>query len=168
MARRTSQEEFAALVERARRTVPDLAVTTDVIAGFPGETGAEFEDSLAFVEAMDFAGLHVFRYSPREGTAAAAMSGQVDPAVAKERSRRLHRLGERQERAFRRRHLGRQMEVLWETAEPVAEGRRWSGYTGNYLRVVTDAPEGVDLTNVVGPVRLEGEVPGALRGEIPG
>lgn len=166
MARRTSQRGFASLVEAARRRVPDLAVTTDVIAGFPGETEAEFEESLEFVEAMDFAGLHVFRYSPRQGTAAARMPGQVDPAVAKERSRRVHALGERQERAFRCRHVGREMEVLWETAEPVGGALRWSGLTGNYIRVVAETPAQVDLANVVSRARLVDQVPGALVGEV--
>src|SRR5690606_37086061 len=71
MARRTTQAKFRALLEAARKRIPDLALSTDVIAGFPGETDAEFETSFAYVREMDFMKLHVFRYSKRPGTAAA-------------------------------------------------------------------------------------------------
>ncbi len=89
MARRTSQASFRALVESARAQIPELGISTDLIIGFPGETEAEFESSLAFVREMDFMKLHVFRYSPRAGTAAARMPGQVQDRVKKERSQRL-------------------------------------------------------------------------------
>ena len=89
MARRTTQAKFRALVEAAREQIPDLAVSTDVIAGFPGETDDEFETSLAFVREMDFMKLHVFRYSKRPGTAAARMPGHVSEEVKKARSARL-------------------------------------------------------------------------------
>jgi threonylcarbamoyladenosine tRNA methylthiotransferase MtaB len=92
MARRTSQVEFTRLVEAARLFIPDVSITTDIIVGFPGETEAEFVESLAFVEAMAFARLHIFRYSPREGTVAARMKGQVPPPVMQERSQRMHAL----------------------------------------------------------------------------
>ncbi len=166
MARRTTTVGFAGLVAAARAAVPDLSVTTDVIVGFPGETEAEFAESLAFVEAMAFAKLHVFRYSPRRGTAAASMPGQVPPDVAAGRSRRMHELGARLERAFRRRFLGRTMSVLWETGKPDGEGDNllWSGLTDNYLRV--SAPGGPGLRNVVTPVRLVADTSGGLLGQI--
>ncbi len=164
MARRTDQASFARLVEEARRAIPELAVTTDVIVGFPGETAAEFEHSIAFVERLQFAGLHVFRYSPRAGTAAATMPDQVAPATAQERSRAMHALGSDMESHFRRRYVGTSHSVLWETAEPREGLVRWSGLTGNYLRVVTDTPEDVDLENRVTQTTLCADTPGAMLG----
>ncbi len=165
MARRTDTAAFGKLVELARKAHPDMAVTTDVMAGFPGESEAEFEESLAFVETVAFARLHVFRYSVRPGTPAASLPGRIPGPVAAERSRRFHELGARLERAFRSRHLGRTMEVLWEESEPHGAALRWSGLTGNYLRVVTDTPEGTDLANRVTAVRLREILPGAILGE---
>jgi len=167
MARRTDTAAFARLVELAREAHPDMAVTTDVMAGFPGETDAEFEESLTFVEAMGFARLHVFRYSARPGTPAATMPAQVPGAVASERSRRFHKLGARLERSFQSRFLGRTMEVLWEEAEPHGALLRWSGLTGNYLRVVTDTAEDIDLANQTTEVILSEALPGAIRAERP-
>jgi threonylcarbamoyladenosine tRNA methylthiotransferase MtaB len=166
MARRTNTAGFAGLVAAARAAIPDLLVTTDVIVGFPDETEAEFAESLAFVEAMAFAKLHIFRYSPREGTAAALMPDQVPPDVAAGRMRQMHELGTRLERASRRRFLGRTMDVLWETSEPNGEDNDllWSGLTDNYLRV--SAPGGPGLRNVVTPVQLVAETPGGLMGTI--
>ena len=83
---------FRSVVVRAREALPDLALGTDLIVGFPGETDADFEESLAFCREMDFAKMHVFRYSRRPGTPAAAAGGQVDPRVMAERSRRMRRL----------------------------------------------------------------------------
>jgi len=164
MARRTVVAGFAELVRTARAAIPDLSVTTDIIVGFPGETEAEFAASLAFVEAMAFAKLHVFRYSRRAGTAAALMPGQVPGQVVAERSRQMHALGDKLERAFRGRFLGRTMDVLWETDEPNGSGLLWSGLTDNYLRV--SAPGGPGLRNVVTPVRLLADTPGGLAGEM--
>ena len=87
MARKTTPDDFARLVETARRLIPDVAITTDLIAGFPGEDEAEFAESLAFVQAMQLAGGHVFTYSARPGTAAARMAPQVPHADRKERGR---------------------------------------------------------------------------------
>ncbi len=167
MARRTDTAAFAKLVELARTAHPDMAVTTDVMAGFPGETEAEFEASLAFVEAMGFARLHVFRYSVRPGTPAATMPGQVPGPVAAERSRRFHKLGARLERAFQSRFLGRTMEVLWEESEPHGAVHRWSGLTGNYLRVVMDTAGETDLANRTTEALLTETLPGAIRGVPP-
>ena len=89
MARKTTQASFRTLVHAARAACPDIAITTDLIAGFPGETEAEFVETLAFVDEIAFAGGHVFTYSPRPGTAAAKMPGQVSPPLRRERNARL-------------------------------------------------------------------------------
>lgn len=165
MARRTDQASFRALVNQARAAVPELSITTDIIVGFPGESDMEFEASVAFVEEMEFAKLHVFRYSPREGTAAATMPGRVPPPVAQRRSKRMHGLGAVCEAGFKARFIGRTVPVLWESAEPRPECVRWSGLTGNYIRVVADTGEDIDLANEITETRLISELPGAVLGE---
>jgi threonylcarbamoyladenosine tRNA methylthiotransferase MtaB len=165
MARRTDQASFRTLVRQAREAVPELSITTDIIVGFPGESDMEFETSFSFVEEMEFAKLHVFRYSPREGTAAAMMPGQVLPRIVQERSNRMHALGAVYEADFKARFIGRTVPVLWESAEPRPECVRWSGLTGNYIRVVAETGKDIDLTNKVTETTLVRELPGAVLGE---
>lgn len=164
MARRYTAAEFAALVAAARQAIPDLAVTTDVMVGFPGETEQEFAESLSFVETMELARTHVFPFSPRPGTPAAAMAGQVPPGVREERARAMRSVGAAGEKAFRQQFLGRTLQVLWETARPGPDGRVWSGLTDNYLRVHTTSE--ADLHNKLTQTRLVALVEGGLRGEL--
>jgi threonylcarbamoyladenosine tRNA methylthiotransferase MtaB len=120
---------------------------------------------LVFVRDMDFAKLHIFRYSRREGTPAAAMKGQVSGPVVQERSRQMHVLNAELETAFRRRLVGRAMPVLWESAEPSGLDWQWSGLTNNYARVVTHTAAEVDLRNRVIETRLVGLTPAAVLGQ---
>ena len=136
MGRPINTGEFARLVMAARTAVPDLAVTTDIIVGFPGEDEAAFRASLGFVAAMDFARLHVFPYSSRPGTAASRLPGQVPRDLLQTRARLVRRLGSEQASRFRQRFVGREMTVLWEQRRPDGS---WSGLTGNYLRVIMEA-----------------------------
>lgn len=154
MARKTTPQSFTALLEEARRMIPGVAITTDLIAGFPGETEQDFIQGLDFVRAMDFAGGHVFTYSARGGTTAAHMPGQVPFNLRRERNARLRdALAESAER-YRSRFLGETLEVLWETAHALGpDGWELSGLTDNYLRVEATAPE--PLWNRITPVRLE-------------
>lgn len=153
MARKTSQAAFRELVDAARSAIPDLNLTTDVICGFPGETDAEFDESIAYVEEIGFSRLHVFGYSARPGTAAATMPHQVPKAVRKARVRRMIALGERLGAAYHARFDGRTLPVLWEQVAGADEhGLRWSGYTDNYIRVLGHG--GTSLTNEVTPVQL--------------
>ncbi|MGI2323180.1 MULTISPECIES: tRNA (N(6)-L-threonylcarbamoyladenosine(37)-C(2))-methylthiotransferase MtaB [unclassified Methylococcus] len=149
MARRCKSEEFARLADHARRQVPDINITTDIIVGFPGETEREWEESLQFIETIGFGDIHVFTYSVREGTKAAAMGGHVPAEIKKERSRVLHELALGQKRALLGRFVGREMPVLWENRRDGAD----RGYTPNYLRVAIQTPE-TGLTNRITPVRL--------------
>ena len=165
MARRTTRESFAALVDAARARIPDLALTTDIIVGFPGETEAEFEESLAFVREMGFARLHVFPYSRRAGPAAARMPGQVEPAAVKARKARMLALSGELWQQFQAQYVGRTLDVLWESARGATpEGWVWSGLTGNSLRVLatTRAP----LANPVTPARLTAVGEGGLLAEV--
>lgn len=158
MARKTTPNSFRELVHAARAVMPDAAVTTDVITGFPGETEDEFSETLDFVREMEFSGGHVFSYSPRPGTGAAKMKGQVKPEVRKKRNRILQDVIEESAISYRARFLGQTMSVLWESATEYGEyGWRMEGWTGNYLRVSAIAPsprwnevDFVFLENVVG------------------
>ncbi len=163
MARKTTPAGFVDLVRAARSLVPDVAVTTDLIAGFPGETEAEFAESLEFVQQMQFSGGHVFTYSSRPGTAAARFSGQVPMAVRKARSAQLRQTIEADSLAYQQGFIGHRLEVLWESAIALdADGWELSGLSDNYLRVKAHAPR--SLWNQVTPVTITGLVEGGLEG----
>jgi threonylcarbamoyladenosine tRNA methylthiotransferase MtaB len=160
MNRRYTSTHYCDLVRRAREAIPDLAVTTDVIVGFPGEDEGEFAASAAFVTAMEFARIHVFPFSARPGTAAAAMPGAVPPQTKEERVAQMLGIARQSATAFHRRFLGRTMDVLWESG---AAGS-WSGLTGNYMRV--EAASHQDLHNLILPARLCSLTEDGLYGEL--
>ncbi len=159
MARRCTIDSFRELAAAARDAIPDLVVTTDLIVGFPGESEADFEEGLLFVEEMRFAHAHIFPFSARTGTAAAGFNGQVANTVKKERSRRMHAVVARTGQLERARFLGTTRPVLWEgSGEPLADDLEtllWSGLTDNYLRVTGRAQAGIDLGNQITKVRLD-------------
>jgi threonylcarbamoyladenosine tRNA methylthiotransferase MtaB len=167
MARRTSRGEFSHLVSRVRELIPDVAISTDLMVGFPGETDAELAQSLEFVERMGFSRVHVFRYSIRQGTPAAAMPDQVSPAVSGARAARARDLARRLQNDFHRIFIGRTFPVLWEGFEVVGDRRRWSGLTPNYIRTLLEADEAVDLSNRVTDTVLGAVLPGAMLGSLP-
>ncbi|MCY4411689.1 MAG: tRNA (N(6)-L-threonylcarbamoyladenosine(37)-C(2))-methylthiotransferase MtaB [Caldilineaceae bacterium] len=159
MARRCTVASFRKLVADARATIPDLIITTDLIVGFPGETDADFEEGLHFVEEMRFAHAHIFPFSPRAGTAAASFDGQVPKASKQERSRRMHQVAARTGQLERIRNVGTTRPVLWEGSgqqlTDQADTVLLNGLTDNYLRVMAQAPAGLDLGNKITPVRLD-------------
>jgi threonylcarbamoyladenosine tRNA methylthiotransferase MtaB len=163
MARKTTPNDFARLVAAAREHIPEVAITTDVIAGFPGESESEFNESLAFVSQMNFAGGHVFTYSARPGTAATRMSDQVPSAIRKERNALLREVFEQSATLYQSRFVGKRLAVLWESSSKV-EADRWriSGLTDNNLRVTAQAPR--QLWNQITPVQLTGLGDGGLVG----
>ncbi len=165
MARKTTPVGFAELVTAARRAAPDIAITTDIIAGFPGESDSEFAESLAFVRDQEFAGAHVFSYSSRPGTAAAAMPNQVPHALRKERSGRLRAAVEDSAERYRTSFIGRNVEVLWESTTELGP-TTWvlHGLSGNYLRVKAEAPRA--LQNHISRVRVTDLSSGQLAGQI--
>jgi threonylcarbamoyladenosine tRNA methylthiotransferase MtaB len=164
MSRRYTTGEFSSWVSTARAAVPDLAVTTDVIAGFPGETDAEFAESLAFVENMGFSRVHVFPYSVRTGTPAALMSGRVPAQIKAQRAHALREVASASQRAFSQRFIGRTLDVLWESQRKSGNDTVWSGLTDNYLRVTTRTL--AKLTNTLVPTRLVALSGHDLQGEI--
>ena len=168
MARKTTVRGFAELIDAARHAIKNVSISTDIMVGFPGETDENFDESIATVETLAFSRLHVFRYSRRDGTRAAAMPDQIPGPVAQERSRRLLELGQRLMSDFHQPFLGRRLRVLWEDAEDQGDSLRWSGLTDNYIRVLTRTDSTANLTNEITEVDLEFCVPGAMLGSIPG
>ena len=154
MARKITPASFRKLVEDARRVMPEVAITTDVIAGFPGESESEFKESLDFVQEMAFAGGHAFSYSPRPGTGAARMAAQVEPGVRKERNAMYRAMFERSAKAYREGFIGQCLPVLWESTTRLDDsGWQMEGLTGNYLRVTAQASH--VMWNEISAVRLE-------------
>lgn len=138
MGRSYSTDDYEQAVSRIREAIPDVAITTDVIVGFPGETVEEYAESYRFCQRMAFSNIHVFPYSERTGTSAALMPDKIDDRVKKERSERMLKLAEESARSFNDRFVGHTMMVLWE--QEVQEGT-WAGLTDNYIRVVTRSEE---------------------------
>lgn len=141
MLRKTTPDSFRELVSAARNIMPDVAITTDIIAGFPGETDEEFAETLDFVKEIGFTGGHVFSYSSRPGTGAARMKGQVRPELRKKRNHILQDAIEESAKVYRQRFIGQRMSVLWESVTEYGEyGWQMEGWTGNYLRVSALSP----------------------------
>lgn len=155
MNRKYTTEEYLESVRKLRSVWPDVAITTDIIVGFPGETEEEFKETMAFVEEVGFAQVHLFPYSTREGTVAAKMKDQIAPQVKDERVTRLKQVCDTSRRRFIKSHVGRVVEVLFETIENGVG----TGYTSNYLKV--NIPNLDDMTNTVCQVKIE-----AIEGDI--
>lgn len=131
MNRHYTTDDFAKLIENIRREVPDIAISTDIIVGFPGETDELFQKSMEFAKSMNFAKIHVFPYSKRKGTPAAAMVNQVDENVKKQRVHAMQQMEQQSALAFHTRFLGQEMDVLFEqTHDGYTEG-----LTSNYIKV---------------------------------
>jgi threonylcarbamoyladenosine tRNA methylthiotransferase MtaB len=150
MNRRYSPEDYQKTVKLIRKEVPAVAITTDVIVGFPGETDKEFEESLEFCKQLGFARIHVFSYSPRSGTAAAKMAKQVADKVKKERSRQMLALAEESANNFRESFTGEALDVLWEKQTDDGD---WTGMTGNYIRVYAKSKD--NLRNKKSTIKIQ-------------
>ncbi len=161
MRRRYSATDYQRAVAKVREAMPDTAITTDIMVGFPGESEEEFEQSYRFCQRMGFANIHVFPYSERPGTIAAQMPGKVAEEVKKERSARMLELARESALRFRRQFLGQTMAVLWE--KETAEGV-WSGLTDNYIRVFTKSTQ--KLKNRLMEAKITGWRNGGLWGEL--
>jgi len=137
MRRKYTTAEFAEKIRRIHEAMPGVAITTDVIVGFPGETEEQFENGYRFMEQMKFAEMHVFPYSKRTGTPAARMEDQVDEEVKHERVHKLIDLSERMQAAYGREWVGKVLDVIPEREAKGLEGQGLvSGYTDNYIQVV--------------------------------
>lgn len=156
MNRNYTRESYLSLVRYMRERMPDITVTSDIIVGFPGETEEDFRESYAFAEEIGFAKIHVFPYSPKRGTPAAARKDQLLNAVKSERSHTLIQLSDRMATDFLADAVGTDAEVLYERA--VGEGI-YEGHTTNYMKV--HGRSETDLTNRIAKThitRAEGEM----------
>jgi threonylcarbamoyladenosine tRNA methylthiotransferase MtaB len=159
MNRKYDTERYLESVNLLRAWFGRPGLTADLIEGFPGETEAEFGETLAFLEACAFSAMHIFPYSRRPGTPAASMPGQVPRAVKEARAKRASELAEKMQRDYLESFAGEVLPVLFETEK---EGS-WRGFSPNYLEV---RAAGGDLHNRVLPVRIERAGPGFLTGSI--
>lgn len=154
MNRHYTTEEYYRSVELIRKVYEHPAITTDVIVGFPQETEEEFENTVAFLEKIRFYEMHVFKYSARQGTRAASMSGQLTEKEKTKRSARLLAMEESQSKEYRSFYLGREVEALFEEAKEINGEIYQIGHTPNYVKVALKTSE--DLSNCLKKVRAEG------------
>ncbi len=129
MNRRYTTEQFKEITELLRKAFEDAILTTDIIVGFPGENEEEFEKTYTFLQKINFYKMHVFKYSPRKGTKAAVMPNQIDGNQKEERSRRLIELSNKNEKAYNKKYIGKEVEVLFEEEKHGV----WQGHTKNYI-----------------------------------
>lgn len=134
MARRYSSARYHTIITTAKQLIPGVAISTDIITGFPGESDDDFEQTYQLASTLQFAKAHIFRFSPRQGTAAARMKGQIRDEIKKARSARLLALNDEHSRLFRQQFSGVTTQVL---IEDFKHGY-WEGLTDNYLRVEVD------------------------------
>lgn len=147
MNRKYCIEEFTKATELLRNTFPDVALTTDIIVGFPGETEEEFNTTYEFLKKIKFAKMHVFKYSQREGTVAAKMENQINPKIKDKRSHILIELSNKNENEFMKNMIGKEAEVLFEEKED----KFYKGHTTNYMVVKAN---GKDLENKIINVKI--------------
>ncbi|MGG1311857.1 tRNA (N(6)-L-threonylcarbamoyladenosine(37)-C(2))-methylthiotransferase MtaB [Cohnella laeviribosi] len=142
MRRKYTTEEFADKIARIKQAMPDVAITTDVIVGFPGETDEQFENGYRFMEKIGFAEMHVFPYSKRTGTPAARMEDQVDEEIKHERVHKLIDLSEKMQAEYAHRWVGRELVVIPERSGKAREGSGTvAGHADNYLLVAFEGDE---------------------------
>ena len=151
MNRHYTTDEYNNVVESLRNNIKDVSITTDVIVGFPGETEEEFNTTYKFLEKIKLSKMHIFKYSPREGTKAAEMKEQIDGNVKDERSNKLIELNKILEKEFMNKFIHRRLKVLYEEKVKGKEGF-YEGYTPNYIKVMSNSK-----TNIEGEI-LETEI----------
>jgi threonylcarbamoyladenosine tRNA methylthiotransferase MtaB len=165
MARHNTPEQYRELVHLIRDRMPQTAITTDIIVGFPGESEEEFAESLVFIKEMNFAAGHVFKYSAREGTPASKLPGRINGLVARERSQKVRNALTQSQTEYERQFIGRSLEVLWESASSLDEkGWRLHGLTDNYMSVQTWSD--ARLWNTISAVKILKAEADTLVGEI--
>lgn len=149
MNRKYDTEKYRQAAATLRKYLPEVALTTDIIVGFPGETEEDFQASYAFAREIGFAKIHVFPYSPKKGTPAAARKDQLLNGVKSERSHKFMELSDKMADAFIQAYVGREVEVLYERA--IGEGL-YEGHTTNYIKVKATSEK--DLTNQICKTRI--------------
>lgn len=164
MNRHYSSAEYFKTVENLRAAFNDCSVTTDIICGFPGETQAEFEQTVEFVKKTGFEKVHIFPYSVREGTRAASMPNQIEKSVKEERCLLLSKICEVGRSSFMASHIGKTFDVLFETPKDGIQ----RGYTRNYIPVQVHIGENVSLAGKILNVKITSSCKDGCCGEIIG
>lgn len=149
MNRKYTTEEFKEICKILREAYPNVSLTTDIIVGFPGETEEEFNKTYEFLKEINFYKMHIFKYSPRKGTKAAVMNGQVDGNIKEERSQRLISLSNENEKKYNESYIGKEIEVLFEEDD----GKFYKGHTTNYI-IVKVKKERENLENILKTVKI--------------
>lgn len=151
MNRKYTREQYKNIANIIRKYMPDAGITTDIIVGFPGETEEEFKETIQFVKDIKFSRIHVFKYSPREGTPAASYQDQIDGNIKNHRSKILISLGEELIKEFNSKFIDQKLSVLFE--EKNRDNNFIEGYTTNYIRVKSKADvkylEKIKIVNIV-------------------
>lgn len=148
MNRRYTTNQFAKSTKLLKKAYPNVALTTDIIVGFPGETEEEFEKTYSFLKEIDFYKMHIFKYSQRKGTKAAVMPNQIDGNIKEQRSRRLIELSDENEKRHNEKYMGKEVKVLFEEKE----GDYIKGHTTNYMVVKVPYRE---IENTIEKVKIE-------------
>lgn len=165
MGRTMAPIDYLSLLQKIRAVNPDTAITMDIVVGFPGESEEEFTESLHFVANANFAGGHVFRYSPRIGTPAADYSGQIDGLEKRKRNERMREVLQQSAASYHAGFLGKTIPVLWERGQKQGKNS-WimEGLSTNYLRVQAESI--MNLWNIISPVTLKEDHTKSFIGEI--
>jgi threonylcarbamoyladenosine tRNA methylthiotransferase MtaB len=153
MGRPITSQDYDSIIAKAREIIPSIAITTDIIVGFPGETVDEFQETIDFIQKIHFAQAHVFVYSPRPDTPALLLPNKIPRSIARDRSRRIRNIQKRISLDYRKAFLDKTLIALWETARP-AENDKWElrGITDNYLRIRSTSDQ--NLWNKLTPVHI--------------
>ena len=153
MNRRYTAGEYYEKTRILRRIFENPAITADVIVGFPGETEEEFAETAAFLEKIQLYEMHVFKYSRRKGTRAAAMDGQIDDETKRERSNFLLDMEKEHSKRFRESFLGQEQEVLFEEEKNVGGTLFQVGYTRQYVKTAKKSENSLTNEVVLGKIK---------------
>ncbi|MBR5156499.1 MAG: tRNA (N(6)-L-threonylcarbamoyladenosine(37)-C(2))-methylthiotransferase MtaB [Clostridia bacterium] len=163
MNRKYTTKEYAEVLERIRKAMPDSAIATDIMVGFAGETEEEFESTCKFVKEIKLSDAHIFKYSVRKGTRAAKMDGQIDPKIKEDRSRKLIKITSDTRKEFLEKFINTEADVLFEQYHNNKKGL-FEGKTSNYITVVVEGGE--ELEGKMRRVRMLKEENGIVLGEL--
>jgi threonylcarbamoyladenosine tRNA methylthiotransferase MtaB len=152
MRRRYTAEEFVNTTNLIRDAVENVAITGDLIVGFPEENELDFDNTVQLVSKLQFSNLHVFPYSKRPGTTAYYDKGQISQTIKRERVQRISKIVERDFASFRRKFIGTCRSVLWDTQKTTEGLSLWKGITDNYIRVTTTSE--INLRNTLTRTKL--------------
>ncbi len=141
MNRKYTTDQYRGIVKKIREKIEDVAITTDVIVGFPGETDDEFEATYKFLKEIELSQMHVFKYSPRKGTPAATMKDQIDPKIKQMRSEKLIDLSNKNNKNFMDKFSNNTVSVLFEMK---LENGYYEGLTSNYIRVLVKSDDSIE------------------------